>query len=248
MTVFIATGDTGADACLQVAQIQPTTTLPSAIAGLSVQAPDLQPVRGLGRRDHAVTCARMAPTCRSRRGPTRWSARAAAAASRSDEARPPWQQGPGVTTAAAEPSATAGRSPTSSAPRTRSTAVTPSADTPPAQASPQCASGNGGTSAAAPFWAASRCCSSSSTPPNTAPASSRPASPVRSSTTWRRRTSRCRRFIRSATAPTASTGRRRDGTTRPGWAARCVQPRPGLRSLPAQPQLADLPVLVSPAV
>lgn len=71
----------------------------------------------------------------------------------SDEARPPWQQGPGVTTAAPNP--TGRRQVPDVAGPADSFAGFAICGTLAKQSSPDCSGGHGGTSAAAPFWAAS---------------------------------------------------------------------------------------------
>ena len=71
-----------------------------------------------------------------------------------DEPRPVWQQGPGVTTAAANP----GRHrqvPDVSGPADPNSGFLVCTTPPPGGTGPGCQPGNGGTSAAAPFWAAS---------------------------------------------------------------------------------------------
>jgi subtilase family serine protease len=152
VTVFESTGDTGAYACLQALQIQPASRLPSQLTGLSVQTPSSSP--------YAVAVGGTRVELRSDGSyltESAWSdplARSGGGGGVSvSEARPPWQQGPGVNQPALNPRGTretpdvAGPADPSSGFLVCSTQAGASA--------PSCGGGNGGTSAAAPFWAAS---------------------------------------------------------------------------------------------
>jgi subtilase family serine protease len=153
VTVFVATGDTGANACLQVAQIQPTTTLNSVIAGLSVQAPASSPyavaVGGttLDLRSDGSYLSESAWSNALEREGTGGGISAL-------EPRPVWQQGPGVSTAAPNPQ-NHRQIPDVVGPADALNGGYSICSTAGGQSTPECASGNGGTSAAAPFWAAS---------------------------------------------------------------------------------------------
>jgi subtilase family serine protease len=152
VTVFVASGDSGAYACLQAAQIEPASKLPSALTGLSVQTPASSP--------YAVSVGGTRLELRadgSYLTESAWSdplGREGGGGGFSDsERRPVWQQGPGVVTpglnagGARQIPDVAGPSDPNSGFMVCQTAAGSSA--------PSCAPGNGGTSAAAPFWAAS---------------------------------------------------------------------------------------------
>jgi subtilase family serine protease len=152
VTVFVASGDSGAYACLQVAQIQPTSNVPSVLSRLSVQTPASSP--------YAVSVGGTSIELRSNGtylAEWAWSnplQRAGGGGGLSDvETRPAWQQGPGVTTAAANPS---GRRqvPDVAGPSDPASGFAV-CQTNAGASGPVCAGGNGGTSAATPFWAAS---------------------------------------------------------------------------------------------
>jgi kumamolisin len=152
ITVFIATGDSGAYACLQALTLHPATAIPAALRQLSVQTPSSSP--------YAVSVGGTSLSVRadgSYLAESAWSnplERSGGGGGQSlREPRPAWQQGPGVATAAPNPSG-----------RRQTPDVAGPADsfagfgvctTAPGQSSASCAGGNGGTSAAAPFWAAS---------------------------------------------------------------------------------------------
>jgi subtilase family serine protease len=152
VTVFVASGDSGAYACLQAAQIEPASKLPSALTGLSVQTPASSP--------YVVSVGGTRLELRADGGyltESAWSdplEREGGGGGISDsERRPVWQRGPGVVTpgvnagGARQVPDVAGPSDPNSGFMVCQTAAGSSA--------PVCGPGNGGTSAAAPFWAAS---------------------------------------------------------------------------------------------
>ncbi len=152
VTVFIASGDTGAYACLQAQQIQPASSLPSGATSLAVQTPTDSP--------YAVSVGGTRVELRSDGAyltESAWSnpiGRAGGGGGVSNnEPRPVWQQGPGVNQPATNPNSRR-QIPDVSGPADPSSGFEV-CQTQPNQSSPQCAPGNGGTSAAAPFWAAS---------------------------------------------------------------------------------------------
>lgn len=152
ITVFIATGDTGAYACLQAVTLHPATSVPAALRQLSVQTPSSSP--------YAIAVGGTSLSVRSDGSylaESAWSnplERAGGGGGLSNtESRPPWQQGPGVTTAGANPSGHR-QTPDVSGPAD-SFAGFGVCVTMAGESRPSCNGGNGGTSAAAPFWAAS---------------------------------------------------------------------------------------------
>jgi len=152
VTVFESTGDTGAYACLQALQIQPASQLPAAFNGLSVQSPSSSP--------YAVSVGGTRVELRSDGSyltESAWSnplERAGGGGGVSDsEPRPPWQQGPGVSQPALNPKGTR-ETPDVSGPADPNSGFLV-CQTQPGASAPSCGAGNGGTSAAAPFWAAS---------------------------------------------------------------------------------------------
>jgi subtilase family serine protease len=152
VTVFIATGDTGAYACLQAAQIEPASTLPSGFVQLAIQTPSSSPFAvavGGTRLDLRSDGSYLAESA--------WAdslSRSGGGGGISEsEPRPTWQKGPGVIEKGLNPHG-----------RRQTPDVAGPADpnsgfficqTVPGIKSPLCEAGNGGTSAAAPFWAAS---------------------------------------------------------------------------------------------
>ncbi|MBV9819124.1 MAG: S8 family serine peptidase [Solirubrobacterales bacterium] len=150
VTVFVASGDSGAYGCLQVAQIAPGTNIPSGLDQLSVQTPASSPyavsvggTRLSVRRDGTYLAESAWSDPLERRG--------GGGGLSAVERRPPWQQGPGVQTAASNPEAHR-QVPDVAGP------ADPGAGffacmTGPDSSAPSCHGGNGGTSAAAPFWA-----------------------------------------------------------------------------------------------
>jgi kumamolisin len=152
VTVFESTGDTGAYACLQALQIQPVSRLPSEFTGLSVQSPSSSP--------YAVAVGGTRLEVRADGGYLTESAwanpldRAGGGGGVSaTETRPSWQQGPGVNQPALNPHGMR-QTPDVSGPADPNSGFLV-CQTNPGDSAPTCGGGNGGTSAAAPFWAAS---------------------------------------------------------------------------------------------
>lgn len=152
VTVFVASGDTGAYACLQAAQIEPASTLPSQFTALAVQAPSSSPyaVSVGGTRvelrtddSYLTESAWSDPLARQGGG---------GGVSRT-EPRPVWQQGPGVLRAGTNP-AGARQVPDVAGPADPNSGFLV-CQTQAGASGPTCSGGNGGTSAATPFWAAS---------------------------------------------------------------------------------------------
>jgi kumamolisin len=152
VTVFESTGDSGAYACLQRLQIQPGTTLPKDYTELGVQTPSSTP--------YAVAVGGTRLDLRSDGSyldESAWSNPleriGAGGGVSATEPRPSWQRGPGVAQPALNPQG-----------RRQTPDVSGPADpfsgfmvcgTDPGASSPRCHGAQGGTSAAAPFWAAS---------------------------------------------------------------------------------------------
>jgi subtilase family serine protease len=152
VTVFESTGDSGAYACLQALQIQPASKLPPAFEGLSVQTPSSTP--------YAVAVGGTRLELRSDGSyltESAWTnplARDGGGGGVSDvEPRPSWQQGPGVNQPALNPKGLR-QTPDVAGPADPNSGFFVCV-TDPGTSSPSCGGGNGGTSAAAPFWAAS---------------------------------------------------------------------------------------------
>ena len=152
VTVFESTGDTGAYACLQALQIQPVSRLPAQALSLSIQSPSSSPF--------AVSVGGTRVELRSDGSYLSESAwanpleRAGGGGGVSDsEPRPPWQQGPGVSQPTFNPKGTR-ETPDVSGPADPNSGFFV-CQTQPGASTPTCNPGNGGTSAAAPFWAAS---------------------------------------------------------------------------------------------
>ncbi len=152
VTVFESTGDTGAYACLQALQIQPASKLPSKFTGLSVQTPSTSPyaVAVGGTRlelrsdgNYLAESAWSDPLARSGGG----------GGVSASEPRPAWQQGPGVSHPTLNPRG-ARQTPDVAGPADPNSGFLV-CSTQPGASAPSCGGGNGGTSAAAPFWAAS---------------------------------------------------------------------------------------------
>ena len=152
ITVFESSGDSGAFACLQQAQIQPASTLPKGFTELSVQTPASSPFAvsvGGTRVDLRADGSYLAESA--------WAdpleREGGGGGISANEARPVWQQGPGVVRTGLNP----GRHrqvPDVAGPSDPNSGFM-ICQTPPGSSSPVCEGGNGGTSAAAPFWAAS---------------------------------------------------------------------------------------------
>lgn len=152
VTVFESTGDSGAYACLQALQIQPASRLPAGSSDLSVQTPSSTPyavavggtrleVRSDG--SYLTESAWSNPLTRSGGG----------GGVSSSEPRPSWQQGPGVNQPAFNPKGLR-QTPDVAGPADPNSGLLV-CQTNPGDSAPTCGGGNGGTSAAAPFWAAS---------------------------------------------------------------------------------------------
>jgi subtilase family serine protease len=152
VTVFESSGDSGAFACIQGAQIQPASELPSQFTGLSVQSPTSSP--------YAVSVGGTRLELRSDGSylaESAWSQplerHGGGGGISASEPRPSWQRGPGVIQPSLNPNG-----------RRQVPDVAGPADpdsgfmvcqTQAGASSPGCAGGAGGTSAASPFWAAS---------------------------------------------------------------------------------------------
>jgi subtilase family serine protease len=152
VTVFESTGDTGAYACLQSLQLQPASTLPAGSDGLSVQTPSSSP--------YAVAVGGTRVELRadgSYLTESAWSnplSRGGGGGGVSDsEPRPSWQQGPGVNQPALNPKGLR-QTPDVAGPADPNSGFLV-CETQPGASTPTCGGNNGGTSAAAPFWAAS---------------------------------------------------------------------------------------------
>src|SRR5207248_678790 len=146
-----STGDSGAYACLQALEIQPASRLPAGFAGLSVQAPSSTP--------YAVAVGGTRLELRSDGSyltESAWSnplARAGGGGGVStSERRPSWQRGPGVSRSALNPRGLR-QTPDVAGPADPDSGFLVCTTDANASA-PTCDGGNGGTSAAAPFWAA----------------------------------------------------------------------------------------------
>lgn len=151
-TVFVATGDTGAYACLQAAQIQPASTLPSGFTSLGVQTPASSPYDVSVGGTRLELRANGSYLTESAWGdPLRRDG--AGGGFSGSEPRPAWQQGPGVSEPTRDPHGLRGI-PDVSGPADPTSGFL-LCQTNPGASSPTCGAGNGGTSAAAPFWAAS---------------------------------------------------------------------------------------------
>ncbi len=152
VTVFESTGDTGAYACLQTQQIQPVSDLPASVTGLSVQTPSSTP--------YAVAVGGTRVDLRSDGSyldESAWSnpleREGGGGGISAVEPRPPWQRGPGVVQTALNPKG-ARQTPDVSGPADPNSGFMV-CGTDPHASGPTCHGGQGGTSAAAPFWAAS---------------------------------------------------------------------------------------------
>ena len=152
VTSFESTGDAGAYACLQNLQIQPGSDLPSRFAGLSIQTPSSSPysVAVGGTRlelrsdgSYLTESAWAAPLAREGAG----------GGASATEPHPAWQQGPGVSQPTFNPRGTR-QTPDVSGPADPNSGFR-ICSTPANSSTPTCGPGNGGTSAATPFWAAS---------------------------------------------------------------------------------------------
>jgi subtilase family serine protease len=152
VTVFESTGDSGAFACLQSLQIQPASKLPSDRVGLSVQTPSSTPyavavggTRLEVRSDGAYLTESAWSNPLTRNG--------GGGGVSLVEPRPAWQRGPGVIQPSLNPRGLR-QTPDVAGPADPNSGFLECV-THPGESKPSCASGAGGTSAAAPFWAAS---------------------------------------------------------------------------------------------
>ena len=152
VTVFESTGDSGAYACLQRLQIQPVTNLPKDYTKLGVQTPSSSP--------YAVAVGGTRLDLRSDGSyldESAWSnaleREGAGGGISSVEPRPPWQRGPGVEQTALNPQGKR-QTPDVSGPADPFSGFM-ICQTDPGASAPRCRGEQGGTSAAAPFWAAS---------------------------------------------------------------------------------------------
>jgi subtilase family serine protease len=152
VTVFVASGDTGAYACLRAFQIQPATRLPAAAVNLAVLTPGSSPF--------VVSVGGTRLEVRSDGGYLTESAwtnpleRAGGGGGVSDsEPRPSWQQGPGVSQPALNPGGMR-QVPDVAGPSDPNTGFLV-CKTDAGSSTPRCPGAVGGTSAATPFWAAS---------------------------------------------------------------------------------------------
>lgn len=152
VTVFMASGDTGAYSCLRTAQIQPASNLPSQDIGLSVNYPASSPYSvsvGGTRLELRADGSYLAESA--------WgdplSREGGGGGISASEPRPPWQQGPGVIQSGLNPN-NYREVPDVAGPSDPSSGFM-ICQTLPRASAPSCAGGYGGTSAATPFWAAS---------------------------------------------------------------------------------------------
>ena len=152
VTVFAATGDNGAYGCLAGVQIQPGNNLNPILTSLGVWAPASSP--------YAVAVGGTRLEVRSDSSyldESAWSdplERAGGGGGVSiSEPRPSWQQGPGVIEPGRNTKAMR-QTPDVSGPADPDSGFN-ICGTQPQASSPTCQPGNGGTSAATPFWAAS---------------------------------------------------------------------------------------------
>jgi subtilase family serine protease len=152
VTVFESTGDSGAYACLQAQEAQPASSLPTGATALSVQTPSSTPyaIAVGGTRvelrsdgNYLTESAWSNPLSRSGGG----------GGVSASEPKPSWQQGPGVSQPAFNPHGLR-QTPDVAGPADPNSGFMV-CSTNPGESSPTCGGGNGGTSAAAPFWAAS---------------------------------------------------------------------------------------------
>jgi kumamolisin len=152
VTVFVASGDSGAYGCLHNLNIEPGSSIPAAFDRLAAAAPSTSPyVVAVGgtRLELRANGSYLAESA--------WGdplAREGGTGGVSEtEPRPSWQQGPGVVEAGRNP-ADHRQVPDVSGPADPNSAFEICL-TLPGHSSPQCLSTGNGTSAATPFWAAS---------------------------------------------------------------------------------------------
>jgi len=152
VTVFMASGDTGAYACLRSAQIQPASNLGSQYTGLSVNYPASSPYAVSVGGTRLELRADGSYLTESAWGEPIWRWGGGGGVS-SSEPRPSWQQGPGVVQPGVNPNNYRGV-PDISGPSDPNSGFMV-CQSPPGSSTPTCSPGYGGTSAATPFWAAS---------------------------------------------------------------------------------------------
>ena len=152
VTVFVASGDSGAYGCLRALQIQPASRLPSAFEQLAVLTPGGSPyVVSVGGTRLEVRSDGSYLTESAWANPLE---RAGGGGGVSDtEPRPAWQQGPGVSEPGLNPRGTR-QVPDVAGPSDPFSGFLV-CNTSPHASAPTCDGHVGGTSAATPFWAAS---------------------------------------------------------------------------------------------
>jgi kumamolisin len=152
VTVFISSGDTGAYGCLRAAQIQPASDLSSQFTALAVLSPASSPyVVSVGGTRLEVRSDGSYLTESAWSDPLERAGGGGGISS--SESQPSWQQGPGVPQPQINPNR-ARQVPDVAGPSDPSSGFA-ICQTPGGSSGPRCAGGNGGTSAATPFWAAS---------------------------------------------------------------------------------------------
>jgi subtilase family serine protease len=152
VTVFMASGDTGAYACLRSAQIQPASKLGSQYTGLSVNYPASSPYALSVGGTRLELRSDGSYLTESAWGEPIWRWGGGGGVS-SSEPRPSWQQGPGVIQLAINPN-NYRQVPDISGPSDPNSGFMV-CQTQSGSSTPTCSPGYGGTSAATPFWAAS---------------------------------------------------------------------------------------------
>ena len=152
VTVFVASGDTGAYGCLHATFIQPATNLSSKFTALAVDYPSSSPYEVSVGGTRLELRADGSYLTESAWGEPIWRWGGGGGVS-SVEPRPTWQQGPGVIQPAVNPG-NHRQVPDVSGPSDPNSGFM-NCDSPPSSSTPVCAPGSGGTSAATPFWAAS---------------------------------------------------------------------------------------------
>ena len=152
VTVFMASGDTGAYACLRSAQIQPASKLGSQYTALSVNYPASSPYAVSVGGTRLELRSDGSYLTESAWGDPLWRWGGGGGVS-SSEPRPTWQQGPGVAQPGVNPN-NYRQVPDISGPSDPTSGFMV-CQTQPRSTTPTCSPGYGGTSAATPFWAAS---------------------------------------------------------------------------------------------
>jgi kumamolisin len=152
VTVFMASGDTGAYACLRSAQIQPATKLGAQYTGLSVNYPASSPYAVSVGGTRLELRSDGSYLTESAWGEPIWRWGGGGGLS-SSEPRPAWQQGPTVTQPGVNPN-NYRQVPDISGPSDPNSGFMVCLSQA-GSSTPSCTPGFGGTSAATPFWAAS---------------------------------------------------------------------------------------------